>query len=448
MKRTFLFVAMILVLAVSCGPVRSGTPTPAVATAEPGTLYVDPGRDLGPISPYVYGANYGPENAVPANMIQAAFDSHITALRFPDGRWGSNNDIYPNQINTLVAICKKMGAIPTISVRFQNSTPAAAAAMVHYANIEQGYHITYWSIGNEPDYELLDMQAIDTVFFNTQWRAMALAMKTVDPTIKIMGPELSQWGSEVARTPKFPSTKTPNVPERKDWMTEFLTFNGDLVDIVTVHRYPFFAPTSKNPITAETLRQNTLEWGPMVTYLRDMIKQITGRDLPIAFTEVNSDSSPVLRGEATPDSFFNAIWYADVLGRLISEHVFMVNLFELATLQGGWGLIVSSRLRPAYYVFQMYSHFGTEQVFSSSGMGFVTIYAAKRADGSLTLMVINLADYDKHIPLQIKGMTPRHTEVWLFDATHNAQGLGEQIFPVGGTLDLPAQSISLYVIGK
>ena len=57
-------------------------------------------------------------------MIQAAFDSHVTVLRFPDGRWGSNNDIQPSELDTFIALCKKIGAIPTISVRFQDSTPA------------------------------------------------------------------------------------------------------------------------------------------------------------------------------------------------------------------------------------------------------------------------------------------------------------------------------------
>jgi len=448
MKRLFLITALMSVLSAGCGPARTATPTPAAVTAQPGRLYVDPGRDMGPISLYVYGTNYGPENAVPANMIQAAFDSHISALRFPDGRWGSENDIYPNQIDTLVALSKKMGAIPIISVRFQNGTPEAAAALVHYANIEQGYHITYWSIGNEPDYELLNRKAIDTVYFNAQWRAIAEAMKTVDPTIKIMGPELSQWGVKVAETPKFPSTKTPNIQERKDWMTEFLKANGDLVDIVAVHRYPEYALLTKTPITLDTLRQNTLEWEPMVAYLRTMIHQITGRDIPIAFTEVNSDSGAVTEGMATPDSFFNAIWYADVLGRLISEHVFMVNQFELSNRQAGWGLIFNSELRPTYYVFQMYSHFGNEQVFASSGMGFVSVYAAKRADGSLTLMMINLTDYEKRIPLQIKGMSPSQAEVWLFDATHKAEDLGAQAMPADGKVILPAQSITMYAITK
>ena len=230
-------------------------------------------------------------------------------------------------------------------------------------------------------------------------------------------------------------------------MTDFLKANGDLVDIVTVHRYPIYAPTSKTPITVDSLRLNTLEWEAMVTYLRGMVQQITGRDLPVAFTEVNSDPSDVLGGVASPDSFYNAIWYADVLGHLIQQNVFMVNYWVLAG-SGGLGLLTANNIRPAYYVFQMYSHFGNEQVYASSGLGFVSIYAAKRADGSLTLMVINLTDYEQRVSLQVRGVRASKAETWLFDAKHNAEDLGLLPFPSDGTLMLPEQSITLYAISK
>ena len=461
MKLPDAMIVVILAMLVACSPATpiaahkqtalpttSAKPNPTlVPTARPNVLYIDPNQDLGPISPYVYGSNYGPWTAIPAGMTQLAFDSHITAIRWPGGRWGDENDIQTYQLDMFIALCKKIGAIPTISVRFQNSTPAAAAALVHYANIQQGYHITYWSIGNEPDYELLDGNRIDPVTFAKQWRAIALAMKAVDPSIKLMGPELSQWGADISKTAKYPPVPTPAAQERQDWMTDFLKANGDLVDIVTVHRYPIYSPSSKTPITVDTLRQETLEWGPMVNYLRSMIHQITGRDIPIAFTEVNSDPSNVVGGVASPDSFYNAIWYADVVGRLIEQNVFMINNFALSGT-GGLGLLYTGQIRPTYYVFQMYNQFGSERVFSSSGVNFVTVYAAKRTDGTLTLMVINLTDSEQRVPLAIQGMLTKQADVWRFDATHNAMDLGQQGMPADGRVVLPAQSITLYAIGK
>jgi hypothetical protein len=437
----------LLVATTSCGPAGSITPTLPAVTPQPGSLFVDPGRDLGPISPYVYGSNISLYAVVPANKLQEAYQSHITALRGPGGGWGEMFDLQPSQMDMIIALTKKIGATPVMNVRFKDGTPEDAADLVRYANIEMGYNILYWGIGNEPDYEKISGKNMETGGYNQQWRAIALAMKAVDPKIKLIGPELSQWGTEITRTPKYPPTQTPSAVERQDWMTDFLKANGDLVDIVSVHRYPLYAPTSRSPITMDMLRLNTLEWEPMVTYLRDMVQKITGRDLPIAFTEVNSDPSNVFGSDASPDSFFNAIWYADILGRLIRQQVFMVNQWALAG-SGGLGLLTTNAIRPTYYVFQMYSHFGSELVYASSGLGYVDVFAARQKDGTLTLMLINMTDYEKHIPLKIKGIAPKKVQVWLFDATHNAEDMGVQSLPAGGFVDLPAQSISLYMLVK
>jgi hypothetical protein len=439
--RTFLLpVALILVLVAGCGPVVPEGISAEAATPLAGALVVDPGKDLGPISPYIYGSNYGPWTAVPVNMLPAALDANITVLRWPGGAWGDANDIQSYQLDPFVAFCKEIGAIPTINVRLKNGTPAAAAALVKYANIDKKYDIQYWGIGNEPTlFEAEMKETYDTVRFNREWRAIAVAMKAVDPTIQLMGPELHQWGTRLETTLKDSSGR--------DWMTEFLKANGDLVDIVTVHRYPLYSGAGQK-FTVNDLRKNTLEWTEMVKYLRDLIKTTTGRDLPIAFTEVNSDPTAVTNGIATPDSFYNAIWYADVLGRLIQEKVFMVNQLVLANRTGGLGLIYNSDIRPMYYVFQMYHHFGTNQVFAASSTTEVTVYAAKREDGTLTIMLINLADGEQTVSLQIKGKTSRNAEVWRFDATHKAENLGQQRIPADGVLVLPAQSISLYAIAK
>jgi hypothetical protein len=467
MKRLFALLLALILLA-ACAPAASVTaPIPtntSAPTDTPGptalptltvsptpvadTLYVDPGQDLGPISPYIYGSNYSMYGAVPAESQQAALNSHVTTLRFPGGQWGNANDILPFNLDMFIAFCQKMGAMPTISVRFQGGTPEKAAELVRYANIERGYKITYWSIGNEPDYEVEDGKKIDPKDFNPRWRAIAQAMKAVDPTIQIMGPELSQWGLSLGKTAKYPPIDTPS-PTRVDWMTEFLKANGDLVDIVTVHRYPKYAPSSPIPITPARLRENTLEWNQYVTYLRSLIRDLTGRDLQVAFTEVNSDPTPGLAGGvATPDSFYNAIWYADVLGRMIQERVFMVNQWVFAYRSGGLGLIFGSELRPTYYVFQMYAHFGSVQVLATSGIKYVDIFAAKRPDGTLTLMVINLLDNEQTLPLKVEGMTLSEAQVWRFDSTHNAEDLGKQSFTSDGTVTLPGQSITLYELGK
>ena len=61
-------------------------------------------------------------------------------------------------------------------------------------------------------------------------------------------------------------------------------------------------------------------------------------------------------------------------------------------------------------------------------------------------MVVNLTDVEQNIPLQVKGKKLKEAEIWLFDINHNAENLGVQAFTEDGTVTLPAQSVTLYVI--
>jgi hypothetical protein len=364
----------------------------------------------------------------------------FTVLRFPAGAWSDAVDIIPFQIDMFMAFCKQVGAIPTITVRLLNGKPETAAELVRYTNIEKKYGVVYWSIGNEPNlYASQQRIEYDTTTFNPQWRAIALAMKKVDPTIKLLGPETSQWNASLATTPKDAAGR--------DWMTEFLKANGDLVDIVTVHRYPMYSPAN-GPVTVAQLRADTRTWLKQIDYLNQLVFELTNKHLPQAWTEVNSDPSAAMNNPASPDSFYNAIWYADVLGQMMQGKVFMVNQWVISQRGGGLGLLFGPDIRPTFYVFPLYKHFGSEQVFAASGVKDVDIFAATRPDGTLTLMVINLGDADVQAPLKVAGRNSISAEVWRLDKDHKAESLGTETLRPEGMLALPAQSASVYVLGK
>jgi hypothetical protein len=198
--------------------------------------------------------------------------------------------------------------------------------------------------------------------------------------------------------------------------------------------------------TVDDLRQDTAHWTPTLRYLRDLVHAETGRDLPIAVTETNSDWTQAVGGEATPDSFYNAIWWADSLGRMIREQVLLTNYWLIAYNRGGWSLVNRGGPSPTYYVYEIYQHFGEQQVYSNSGVDDVSIYAARRADGALTLIVINLADEGKRVRVEIAGGASSTASVILLDPEHNAADLGVQPFLTDGMLNLPPQSVTLYVL--
>ena len=453
MSRKALYFILLCLLLAACSqeeptplpePTPTAEPTP-VPPAESGQLIVEPGRTAGTVSPYFLGSNYGPWVAVPADMISAAYDSKVQAIRFPGGAWGDRNDLKNYHIDSFMAFVEEVGAIATINVRLRQGTPEQAADLVRYVNIEKEYGVEYWAIGNEPTLFAAELRQLglaedyDTEQFNREWREFAIAMKEVDPTIKVLGPEIHQFNYDSSTNPKDSSDR--------DWMIEFLKANGDIVDVVTFHRYPF--PQGDQPVRVEDLRQHSREWDRTIPYLRGLIEEHTGRDILIAVTEFNTHYNEAAAGEATPDSHYAAIWLAEMFGRLMYQDVFMVNHFMLASSggQGGWGIIGRGELRPTYYVYQLYSMFGRELVYTDSGLEEVSVFASQREDGRLTILINNLADTEQQATLQIAGESPGTAEQWQLTQDTKPETAVQFTFPADSSVTLPPQSITLFVLG-
>lgn len=433
-------------------PTETASPTAAapgiptvIPTPVPDTLFVDPSLSLGSISPLIYGSNYGPWLSVSFPMLQAAYDSGVTILRFPGGSWGDQNDVKTYQIDQFMDFADKVGATALFSVRLLDGTPEQAAEMVRYTNIEKKYNVQYWNIGNEPT--LFDGvfrnrgETYDVSRFNQEWRMFAEAMKQVDPTIKLVGPEINQFSHDPT-----PGVTTNFGEWDETWMIEFLRANGDLVDVVSFHRYPFPASRISGAPSFDELRLNAQEWDKIFIRARELIHEHAGRDIPIAVTEFNSAYDKSFAGETTPDSHYNAIWMGSVLGSMIKNGVFMGNVWALTAKAGygGLGLIAQDDVFPSYYTYQMYKKFGDELIYSSSDDPDLPIYAARRSDGALTVMVINLSQEEKTKPIQIGDQTQVQAETWLFDLTHQAQSMG--ISELSGQITVPSQSMTLFIL--
>ncbi len=392
-----LILLVLLLAACTIAPAApTAVPTESAPQPRPGALYVNAANSIGPISPYVYGTNYGPWTFLNPGARPKAKEAGLKLMRYPGGNWGDLNDLEGYQVDDAVALAKELGAEPLISVRLANGSIENAVNLVKYANQTKKYNIKYWSIGNEPNlYEKGTALVKDygTARFNEDWRKYAQAMLAVDPTIKFVGPDISQFTANLATNAKDHSGK--------DWLEEFLKANGDLVDVVAVHRYPF--PKNMQDIipSKEDLLASSEEWDQIIPALRKLIKDTTGQDKPVGILELNSNWSNASGADGSPDSFYNALWFGDVLGRLIEQRVDMVGQFVLSMAPGGGelGLFARDDPRPIYYVYPMYRRFGQELVASSSDKTGISIYAAKRSDGALTLMVINRSEQEQTLPL-------------------------------------------------
>lgn len=428
------FLAACTAVAAIAMPIRDAQ----VARADIPLLTVDPGDAQGTISKYVYGANYGPWSLIPPDMTPLAEESGVTFLRFPGGEWGDENDLTPFHIDLYMTLAQTMDAEPFIAVRMKGGTPEKAAEVVRYVNVEKGYGVTYWSIGNEPDL----FGDADNVYSADEhavtWRLFAEAMLKVDPSIKLIGPDVSQ----------YPSTRLGNAYAnvRRDFVCTFLKANGDLVSAVSIHRYPFPIGLDSGSPKLTDLYGSTTEWDTMIPDLREVIRKTVGRDLPVAVMEVNSNWTRDTGGVASADSYANAIWWADVLGRMIRQKVEYVAYFALVTANEPYGMLARYAPRPTYYTYQLYKRFGSELIGSASPLDTVSITAAKRADGTITVMIVNRNEVDRAIVLQIADFTGELKEVYRLDPLNKASRIEDAVSP-DGSFVLPGQSATLLVYG-
>jgi hypothetical protein len=452
LRRWLLFWLVALLFLAACrqaGPVTDetisadGAAVPARPTAVPGALVVYGDEPLGLIPPTVYGTNYGPWISVPLGVMEAYQQSGVRLLRFPGGAYGDENNIRPTQFDMLMQLAAMVNADVTVSVRLAGGTPEQAVALMSYAD-ENNYNVRLWSIGNEPSLfaAIYEAGAWDTEHYNREWRRFAEAMKAADPDILLLGPNIHQFTADPAQNPKDVNGR--------DWMIEFLKANGDLVDVVTIHRYPFPATMADPNPTLAGLMASSAEWDQTIPYLRALIQEHAGRDLPLGVMEINSYWSHASGGETTPDSLASAIWWADVLGRLIRHRVEYVAHFVLQTnaSQGGWGLLARNDVRPAYYVYQLYQKFGQELLRTEfDAQAAVSLYAARRDDGALTLIAVNRGPDTAVETVQLIGFAPgAAATVWRLDAAHNADPVEPILFESVTALTLPAYSVTLFEI--
>jgi len=86
-------------------------------------------------------------------------------------------------------------------------------------------------------------------------------------------------------------------------------------------------------------------------------------------------------------------------------------------------------------------------VSASTDNADVSIFASKRDDGALTLMLINRSPNEATRRLQLIGFTPQSVaEVWRFDETHNAEKIGSQKIEDGASITVPPYSMTLLVV--
>jgi hypothetical protein len=215
-------------------------------------------------------------------------------------------------------------------------------------------------------------------------------MKAVDPTIKILGPELS-W--------KYQSGAN-------DWLTTILQTCGASIDIVTVHRYPI--DPAQTTVTAAAADAASLDG--TIAHLRSIMQQAGVRDKPLAITEANItwDGDPAKSTmPASPGTMPAGLWAADTFGMGMQNGLWTMLYWST---REGWtlGLFPSSDMtpRPSFWALDLYAnHFGPTLLSVTSTPDGVRAYASRnQADNATQLVIVNWNQSSAILTFQIDGL--------------------------------------------
>ena len=396
----------------------------------------------------VYDGNMN--DAAAPGLIKAA---GINALRYPGG---SYSDIFNWQTNVaqggydapntsfadFMGTAQAAGASPIITVNYGTGTPALAASWVQNANVTNHYGIKWWEVGNEtagngtyganweadahcdtspggPPVTIGSEpnQTYDcgpTTYANNVLAFMS-AMKAVDPSIHVCAGVTSAgfWPDNVT-TSQYPQS----------WNQTVLSILGSKVDCLIVHYYP----ANSNMTTAQMLATTTDIPG-MVSTLKSQITQYAGvnaANVPVLITETDNS----IDQDTMPAALFSADMYMSWLenGALNVDWWDQHNgpgtpsIVDGAQDYGDGGMFSSGGngsgvTEPpldtpfaSYYGVQMLTKLaapGDQLVSASSGNALVRVHAARRADGSLAVLIDNEDPTNSYTAnLTYNGFTP------------------------------------------
>jgi hypothetical protein len=283
------------------------------------------------------------------------------------------------------------GMEPVIQVPFHMNryTAAQAAEIVKFINITNNRAVKYFIIGNEPNLEYKYTEANQVT---TYIKEFATAMKLVDPTILIVGPELAWYDSRILNDLTNPGSS--NITG--------LDANGHyFLDILTFHTYPFNGTQTRSDVITKLMavngfNDNLIDINKHIGIANSYHNRLAPYALRAAVTEANIDyiNSPTddLYGVGA-NSFIGGQFWAELLAIGMKNHLEFVNLWSVSEggdNAGDIGFIdKSSNKKPTYYHFKMMAEnfrgvycSGTDNVSNVKAFG-------SKIDNQIVVMIMN-----------------------------------------------------------
>lgn len=283
-------------------------------------------------------------------------NSNASVIRF--GGIGADKNMPTNfQYIKMIDSIRAKGMEPTIQVPFDKYKYNAqqAAEIVKFINITSGRHIKYWSIGNEPD---LGYSYTNSSQVAAYIKSFSTAMKNVDPSILIMGPECAWFNTNIIN-----GLTTPNGPDDitgKDMNGRYY------LDIISFHVYPFDGSQTRpqvisNLTSAGKLQDNLVYLNNRVANCNTAHGRLGTAALKTAITEANigwqNNMADNLYGVGA-NSFIGGQFWAEMMGIAMKQNVYMFNFWSVAegntnALNIGYIDANTNLKKPTYHHFKL-----------------------------------------------------------------------------------------------
>ncbi len=308
----------------------------------------------------------------------------------------------PANLDAFVTFAAAVGAEPLIGINVKRSNPGAAADLVRYINIEQHRGVHWFYVGNEPD--LGDGFAGSPAAYGDQLVTFIDAMKAVDPSIAIVGPELMS-GSNVAGF------------QGVDWLTPIATRAGSRLAAISWHFYPLdsgqrFPSSSAIPSIPHLFQESAADWHEagisFVDQIMPALAAIRDAHAPgasIWITEMAEDPGPSA-GAGVSDTQAAALWSADAFGRYAEYGPGAILRFLFKSQGLAYALVDGDgHPHPTYGAYWLHArYFGDRFVDSASdALTDVAVHAALRSDGALTVAIVNKTTSPQAVRLDALG---------------------------------------------
>jgi hypothetical protein len=319
-------------------------------------------------------------------------ESKASVIRF--GGIAPDNNMPTNfQYIKMIDSIRAKGMEPIIQVPFHKWAYSAqqAAQIVQYINVTKGRNIKYFIIGNEPD---LDYGYTSAAQVAAYFKPFASAMKAVDPSIKIIGPECAWYNSSIIN-----GLTTPGGP---DDITGKDAAGRYYVDIISFHYYGFNGSQSRADVISKlhstnNLNDNLATLNARIATANTSHNRTGTNALRTAVTEANvgyrNAGTDNLNGNGV-NSFVGAQFIAEMLSVGLKNGVNFMNVWSVVEgnnqeLNIGYIDPTTGNKKPAYYHFQMMAaNFKGDFVAGTTNQSNVKAFGSKTSQYT-TVMILN-----------------------------------------------------------